>query len=292
MSERRSDRVLSIVLSILVHAAIIAALIWGWWQYRSPKPAPQTLAIEANVVHDNGAAANPEPAPVPQTPPPEPTPPEPTPTPPPPTPPPDAQAEQRAVEEQEAAAQREREEAAAKLAAQRKAELEAEEQARAEAQVKAEAEAKAKAEAEAKAKADMQAKALAERKAEELAQQRKAEQERAQREADLRAQLQAEEHLDAARTNGALAQYQALIAARIERAWIRPPSAHAGINCQVNITQVPGGEVTVVQVGKCNGDEAVRQSIETAAYRASPLPAPPDPALFDRDVVVTFAPHD
>jgi len=291
MSERRSDRVLSIVLSILVHAAIIGALIWGWWQYRTPKPAPQTLAIEASVVHDNETAANPEPAPVPQTPPPAPTP---TPPPPPPPPAPDAQAEQRAIEEQEAAAQREREDAAAKLAAQRKAALEAEEQARAEAQVKAEAEAKAKAEAEAeaKAKAEAQAKAEAERKAQELAQQRKAEQERAQREADLRTQLQVEEHLDAARTNGALAQYQALIAARIERAWIRPPSAHAGINCQVNITQVPGGEVTVVQVGKCNGDEAVRQSIETAAYRASPLPAPPDPALFDRDVVVTFAPHD
>jgi len=291
MSERRSDRVLSIVLSILVHAAIIGALIWGWWQYRTPKPAPQTLAIEASVVHDNETAANPEPAPVPQTPPPAPTP---TPPPPPPPPAPDAQAEQRAIEEQEAAAQREREDAAAKLAAQRKAALEAEEQARAEAQVKAEAEAKAKAEAEAeaKAKAEAQAKAEAEHKAQELAQQRKAEQERAQREADLRTQLQVEEHLDAARTNGALAQYQALIAARIERAWIRPPSAHAGINCQVNITQVPGGEVTVVQVGKCNGDEAVRQSIETAAYRASPLPAPPDPALFDRDVVVTFAPHD
>ncbi|MGA2366495.1 MAG: cell envelope integrity protein TolA [Steroidobacteraceae bacterium] len=287
MSERRSDRVLSILLSILIHATIIGALIWGWWQYRSPKPAPQTLAIEANVVHDNGAAANPEPTPAPQTPPPAPTP-----APPPPTPPPDAQAEQRAVEEQEAAAQREREEAAAKLAAQRKAALEAEEQARADAEAKAEAEAKANAEAEAKAKAEAQAKAEAERKAQELAQQRKAEQERAQREADLRTQLQVEEHLDAARTNGALAQYQALIAARIERAWIRPPSAHAGINCQVNITQVPGGEVTAAQVGKCNGDEAVRQSIETAAYRASPLPAPPDPALFDRDVVVTFAPHD
>jgi hypothetical protein len=36
----------------------------------------------------------------------------------------------------------------------------------------------------------------------------------------------------------------------------------------------------------------VRQSIEAAAYRASPLPPPPDPALFDRDVVVTFTPHD
>jgi colicin import membrane protein len=89
-----------------------------------------------------------------------------------------------------------------------------------------------------------------------------------------------------------LAQYQAMIAARIERAWIRPPSAHAGISCQVRITQVPGGVVTAVQVGSCNGDEAVRQSIGDAAYRASPLPAPSDPALFDRDVVVTFTPHD
>jgi colicin import membrane protein len=83
-----------------------------------------------------------------------------------------------------------------------------------------------------------------------------------------------------------------MIAARIERAWIRPPSAHAGINCQVRITQVPGGAVTAVQVGTCNGDDALRQSISDAAYRASPLPAPPDPALFDRDVVVTFAPHE
>jgi colicin import membrane protein len=55
---------------------------------------------------------------------------------------------------------------------------------------------------------------------------------------------------------------------------------------------VPGGAVTAVQVGSCNGDDAVRQSISDAAYRASPLPAPPDPALFDRDVVVTFAPHE
>jgi colicin import membrane protein len=55
---------------------------------------------------------------------------------------------------------------------------------------------------------------------------------------------------------------------------------------------VPGGAVSAVQVGSCNGDAAVRQSIADAAYRASPLPAPPDPALFDRDLVVTFAPNE
>jgi colicin import membrane protein len=208
---------------------------------------------------------------------------------------PEEEAQQRAaeqkVQEQKAEAQRRAEEQRqqAEKDAAAKAEAVKAEAAKAEAERKAAADAAARAEAEAAAKAKLEA----DRKAQQLAQQRKAsEQERSQREADLRAQMEAEEHLDAARSNGALAQYQAMIAARIERAWIRPPSAHPGINCQVHITQVPGGVVTGVQVGNCNGDEAVRQSISDAAYRASPLPAPPDPALFDRDVIVTFAPHD
>jgi colicin import membrane protein len=285
MSESRGDRVLPVLLAIFIHAAIVGALIFRWWQYHAPTPAPQTLAIEATVVHEAPQSA---PAPPP------PAPPAPTP------PPPDPQVEeQRQQAEKEAAAKAEAErqaqaEADAKAAAAAKAKTEAAAVARAEAEEAAAAAAKVKAEAEAKAKAQAAAaaKADADRKAQQLAQQQKAEQEREQREADLRAQLKAEEHLDQARTNGALAQYQAMIAARIERAWIRPPSAHAGINCQVRITQVPGGAVTAVQVGSCNGDDAVRQSISDAAYRASPLPAPPDPALFDRDVVVTFAPHE
>jgi colicin import membrane protein len=104
--------------------------------------------------------------------------------------------------------------------------------------------------------------------------------------------MAAEEHLNSEQANGEMAQYQALIAARIERVWIKPPTAHTGIRCAVQITQVPGGVITGVHVGDCNGDDAVRQSIEDAAYRASPLPPPPDAALFDRDVVVTFTPHD
>ena len=277
MSERRSDRVLAVFLSLLIHAAIVGALVWGWWQYRAPKPAPQVLAIEGTVVHEAPPSAPAPPAP--------------------PAPPPvDAEAEQRAAQQKAEQLQHEQaeKEAAAKAETEHQAQLEAEHKAAAEAQAKAqaEAEAKAKAEADAKAKADAAAKTEADRKAQQLAQQRKIEQERAQREADLRSQMQAEEHLDQARSSGALAQYQAMIAARIQHAWIRPPSAHAGISCQVNITQVPGGAVSAVQVGSCNGDAAVRQSIADAAYRASPLPAPPDPALFDRDLVVTFAPNE
>jgi colicin import membrane protein len=286
MSDRRSERILPIVLSILIHAAIVGALVWGWWQYRAPKPVQQVLAIEATVVHEVPPSAPAAPAP------PTPAPPVPVPV--------DPQAEQRAAQQKAEQLQhaQEEKEAAAKAEAERKAAAEAQASAAAEAELKAQAKAKAaeQAEAEAKAKADAAAKAEADRKAQQLAQQqalqRKLDQERAQREADLRSQLQAEEHLDQARSNGALAQYQAMIAARIQHAWIRPPSAHAGISCEVRITQVPGGAVTAVQVGSCNGDAAVRQSIADAAYRASPLPAPPDPALFDRDLVVTFAPND
>jgi colicin import membrane protein len=81
-----------------------------------------------------------------------------------------------------------------------------------------------------------------------------------------------------------------MIQAKITHAWLRPPTAKAGINCILNVQQVPGGDVTQVSIVACNGDQAVRESIEAAVYRASPLPAPPDPALFQRSLVITFKP--
>ena len=95
-----------------------------------------------------------------------------------------------------------------------------------------------------------------------------------------------------ARSGPAMASWQQQIRARIERAWIRPPSARPGIECTLDVTQVPGGEIVDVKIGACNGDQAVRQSIEQAAYRASPLPPPPDPALFERKLELTFKPSD
>jgi colicin import membrane protein len=240
-----------------------------------------SLAIEATVVHD----APPQPAPPPAPPPPsDNTPPA--------EPAHDEQAEQEArqkVQEQERAAQEKR--AADEQAAQQREREQAE---RAEAE-KAQA-AKAEAERAAAAKADAEraaaAKAEADRKAQQLAQQRKLEQERAQREADLRSQLASEEHVNAVQASPAKAEYLSLITARINRAWIRPSSARPGVKCSLHITQIPGGEITHVVVAGCNGDEAVRQSVETAAYRASPLPAPSDPALFDPNIDVTFAPDE
>jgi colicin import membrane protein len=266
----------------------VGALFWGWWQYHRPTVTPPSLAIDATVVNNPPTPAPPNPPP-PQPPPPQ---------------PPDQQAEQEREAQEKRAAEEQAEKAAADKAAADKAAAEkaAEKVAADKAAVRAAADKAAADKAAAdKAAADKavadkaaadKAKAEADRKAQQLAQQKKTEQERAQQEADLRSQLANEEHVNAVQSSPAKAEYLALITARINRAWIRPPSARAGVKCSLHITQIPGGEITKVAVTGCNGDESVRQSVETAAYRASPLPAPSDPALFDPNIDVTFAPDE
>ncbi len=91
--------------------------------------------------------------------------------------------------------------------------------------------------------------------------------------------------------SGALARYVYAIQQKIQRNWVEPPSATAGLKCVVNVRQLPGGEVVGAAIGQCNGDEAVRQSIEAAVFKASPLPEPEDPLLFDRNLRIEFKPE-
>ncbi|MEN9704858.1 MAG: hypothetical protein RLZZ393_737 [Pseudomonadota bacterium] len=280
----RSDRWRPTALAVVLHALLAGALLWRYWLHHRPSPPqPQAMAIEATVVDPSRLS------PLPAQPAPDAA--------------PAAEPEQQHPPRAEP---RKAGKAAAKAEARdrKKAErLEKAEKAKAEA-AKVEAEKVAKAEAEkarSRAKADAakveKARQDADRKAKEDTERQardKAATERltAQREAELRARMAAEERFTSAKAAGLLAQYQAQIRASIERAWIRPPSARPGLECEMRITQVAGGEVVGVQVGRCNGDEAVRQSIEAAAYRASPLPQPSDPALFDRSLVVTFRPQE
>lgn len=299
--------------SLAVHGVILTLLGSGWWMVRREPPAQQVLAIEATVVdaRDVGlgrprpAPPAPQPAPEPEPEPPVETAPPPDPTP---QPSPDAEREsqakrERAAEEQAAAqkaaedkAARERELVAKRADAERR-EAEAERVA-AKKEAERKAAEKARAEAERKAAEKKEAKRLAaekkeaERKAAEKARADADAKQRAEHEAELRRQLAAEERAMAARAGGLGVQWAAAIQARIQRAWIRPPSARAGLDCTVAVTQVPGGEVVAVRVLSCNGDETVRQSIEAAVYRASPLPPPPDPSLFERNLEVRFKPND
>jgi colicin import membrane protein len=269
--QRSSDRWLSIALSVLLHGALLAALVYGWLLYRKPpRPAP-TLAIEATVVDARAlrGTTQPTPQPAPAAAPPQ-TEPQPEASgPPQPTP---EELAQRAQAEQ-AAQQKAAEQQAAKAAAEQSAKQADEQKA---------AEARAAQERKAREAAGAQ------KRAEE--QQRQADaRDASDREADLKRSL-AEEQASAARAGPALANWQSQIAARITRAWLRPPTARTGIECMLYVTQVPGGEVTQVRIGECNGDQAVRESIEAAVYRASPLPPPPDPALFDRNLKINFKP--
>ncbi|MFZ9709677.1 MAG: TonB C-terminal domain-containing protein [Steroidobacteraceae bacterium] len=129
--------------------------------------------------------------------------------------------------------------------------------------------------------------------AKQEAQRREAQQRRA-RETELQQALAAEEERAAIASARArlAAQWAAAIQGRVQRAWIRPPSARPGLDCRVAVTQVPGGAVVRVEVKQCNGDEAVRQSIEAAVMRASPLPSPADPAIFERELELRFRPND
>jgi colicin import membrane protein len=272
----------SLSLSILLHGLLAGAIIAAWWWNRTPEPAGERLALTATVVESGAVQAPPPPETLPPEPLPEPEPEAPAP------PVPDEASQKDEAEAKAKAAEEVRVAEERRIAAER---------AEAERQVQE----KADRERAAKEKAARE-KAERERLAREKAEKEKAERERrakveaerarAAREAELNAQLAAEERLAAARASGQMAQYISQITAKIERAWNRPPSATAGLQCEVRVTQVQGGVVTAVRVERCNGDAAVRQSIEDAVYRASPLPQPADPALFERNLVVTFRPDN
>jgi colicin import membrane protein len=115
---------------------------------------------------------------------------------------------------------------------------------------------------------------------------------KAAREADIKRALAAEEEGAAIAQSGVMDEYRALLVQTIERNWIRPPSARAGLECTLNVTQATGGTVIDVKLGACNGDQAVRESIANAVYRSSPLPAPRDPRAFERRLVIVFKPTE
>ena len=117
------------------------------------------------------------------------------------------------------------------------------------------------------------------------------ESEEAEKQAQLDRELANEQkRLDALRS-GALTRYTFALGRKIENNWIQPASAEKGISCIVSVRQLPGGEVISVIVERCNGDESVRRSVEAAVYKASPLPDPEDPALFERNLRFIFEPY-
>ncbi|MEL7310716.1 MAG: cell envelope integrity protein TolA [Pseudomonadota bacterium] len=294
--------------TVFVHAAILL-LIWASWSLRNDTAEPVQTTISARLVAEETTIreiAEPSPAAPVETP----------------------EVDREAEREREAELQRQAEEArererqaeAERVAeAQRQADLrrqqEAEQQRQAELQRQQEAEAEQRRQREAEAEQQRQAELKRQQEAEaerqrqaELKRQQEAEAER-QRQAELRRQreaeaaararqaeldaqlrdaLEAEAAREGAINAGLLQQYIEVIRQKVERNWNRPAGVPDGIRCEVAVRQLRNGEVVSVRVTDCAGGEVLIRSIETAVRRASPLPPPKDPSLFEANLRFPF----
>ncbi len=268
----------SLLLSVLLHVALMGMLAVTV-SFSKPPQRAKRLAIEATLV---------DPATMPE----------------------ERRRQEELRQEREATAQRERERQQELIAKREAEELEqrqaeeakqrkaAEDKRKADEAVKKKAaEDKRKAEeaakkkaAEDKRKAEEAAKkkAAEEKRKQEEAAERKRQQEQARQEQLLREELAREEELEALRSGPLMNRYLRDITAQIQRNWILPMSAQPGVECLLRVIQTRSGAVVDAQVEECNGDSAVVRSLEAAALRASPLPEPSDPRLFDRELLITF----
>ncbi|MGD8341868.1 MAG: cell envelope integrity protein TolA [Gammaproteobacteria bacterium] len=318
MASQRRDRQLAFVLSMLGHAAIVAALTFSIPLGRNrPAPGPVVVPIEAVMI--NEAAIEAEMARIEAA----------------------EEAERQRQLELERQRQREEQERQERLR-QEQAELErirqeqeAAEQERLRLQAEAadaerrrlaileeerlEAERIAEQQriererqeaerlaAEQAAEAERQRQEEERRRQEEerLAAERAAEEERLRREAEERARreaveaeiaraIAAEQEARAARDAGLRDQWARAISDRVALYWIRPPNVSSELECVLIVEQLPNGEVVNVTTDRCNtSDSNIIRSIENAVLNASPLPQPPRGVAFERVVRITFSPID
>lgn len=302
MREKLRENLVPVGLSLLLHAAVIAAfgvsIRWsepGRAQLASTQPVVQATLIDEGRIEQEMRRLEARDQRVRR----------------------EREAEQQRLEEARrqkeleqqrlAELERERELVAAEAAAERQRVAEAERQA-AEAQARREEQARREREEQERLErlrkereAEEQRLAMLEKQREEAERRRKEAEERAKREEEARLAAQREAELQRALAeeerraelvdSGLLAQYKTLIAQKVERNWVQPASARAGLSCRVRVRQLPTGDVGSVEIETCNGDEAVRRSIEAAVLRASPLPLPPDPRLFERNLIFDFEPE-
>ena len=281
---RDTKNIIPVTMAALLHVVLLSSMIVAF-DYARPQPFTP-LAVQATLVTEipetPAPVIEPEPAPEPE---PEPEPvveeAEPEPVIEQPEPEPDNSEQLRLQAEEE------KRRLDALLEQKRLEEIRQQEEAEAKKKAADEAERKRREEAEKERK-----RVAAERQREEDIRRQREENERERRKLEdvARAdEIAAEENRLAAVDAGALAIYVAQIRQKIERNWAAPGSADAELRCSVRVRQVPGGEVIGVTILNCNGDDAVKRSVEAAIYKSSPLPEPSDPNLFDRNILLNLS---
>jgi colicin import membrane protein len=87
-------------------------------------------------------------------------------------------------------------------------------------------------------------------------------------------------------------RYKLLVQQQIMRYWFVQGSMNSGIATQLYVKVAPNGAVLDVKISRSSGNDALDRSAMAAVYKASPLPVPQDPTLFNafRELRLTLRP--
>ena len=129
-----------------------------------------------------------------------------------------------------------------------------------------------KAEAEQKRLEDEKRKAEAERQRIEEEKRKKEEEEERRKQLALEQQAQ-----DKITLQNIVAEIYRVVAGNFNKTGLPK-----GLECVLSVQTVPGGEVISVTINKPSGNEVFDRRAVTAVQKASPLPLPSDPAVFER----------
>ncbi|USD22265.1 cell envelope integrity protein TolA [Microbulbifer variabilis] len=248
--------VLAIIISLLLHGALITAITYGWEASSMPERKPMPKFVQAKLVTIEAATPK--------------------------------KKLPKKVDKIQQRAQREAEQ-------KRKAEVERKRRAALEQKKKQEAEKKRKAKVEADRKAKQEkAQREKERKEKERKEKELKEQLAKERESSFNEALEDEQELlDANDGQQAVMSVAQAIQQQIEAVWSRPPSARNGMLTKVKINFVPTGRVVATNIVEGSGNAALDRSVLTAIRRVEVFPevaklAQEEPVIFEREVRTTI----
>lgn len=214
---------------------------------------------------------------------------------------------QHAMVQKQQAAQKVQQMLQAQQAAEQLAQQKAAEQAKAEAEAKLLAQAKALAEAKAQAKAAAMKQSIEKQLKESMEKQlartppstvvsqkvsTDAKATSAKASASGKSVSPSKSAVSANTTPGLADKYKAAIIQAISEQWVVPQHLPKNISCVLTLRVAPGGAVIDVTVKKSSGNPVLDNSAIAAVNKASPLPVPADPNLFDvfRTITLTVKP--
>lgn len=150
-----------------------------------------------------------------------------------------------------------------------------------------------------KARRELEEKQKEARKREDEAKAVAARQQQAKEAADAQRRIKEQEDAQrkvmeqaAAARQSQMDKYKNAIRDRIKRFIVLPPNIQGNPEAEFDVIQLPGGEVLGVKLKRSSGNAAYDSAVERAILKAQPLPRPPDPTLFERELNLTFKPQE